>query len=178
MKDGKESEKFFDLEGREVDIEIILTKLDNIRRHIRNVQDSAELLARRLIGKGEISFAINLLANVMEHDQSKYRGVEFDHLHAGEDKELFQVSLKQHWSTNPHHPEYWGDIQEMPRIYLAELVCDLKARSEEFGTNLREYLDGEFSERHKLTPRCKVMMEIKYFVDLLLEKPFKKLAAK
>lgn len=157
----------------EQNIANILSKIDSIQRHINNVQDAANLLARRLIERGEIDFGINLLANVMSHDQSKFKGVEFEHLHAGEDKELFQLALKQHWSSNSHHPEFWGDINNMPRIFLAELVCDLKARSEEFGTDLRAYIKGEFSERHKLTPRCRPMTYINHFLDLLLEKPFK-----
>jgi hypothetical protein len=156
------------------DISVILSKLESIRRHIRNVQDAAELLANRLIQKGETTFAITLLANVMAHDQSKYRGIEFEFLHPGEDKELFNLALKQHWASNPHHPEYWQGIQAMPRIYIAEMIADLKARSEEFGNDLREYIKGEFAERHKLTVRCKPMVHINYFLDLLLEKPFKK----
>jgi uncharacterized protein DUF5662 len=169
------SDKIADFSRKGRDTADILKRIDSIRRHIKNVQDAAELLAHRLIEKGEVDFAINLLANVMVHDQSKYKGIEFQSLNTfEEDKELFALALKQHWSTNQHHPEYWGEISGMPRIYIAEMICDLKARSEEFGTNLREYIKGEFAEKHKLTARCRPMIYINYFLDLLLDKPFKK----
>ncbi|MCL2017368.1 MAG: DUF5662 family protein [Alphaproteobacteria bacterium] len=36
-----------------------------------------------------------------------------------------ELGIMNHKTTNPHHPEYWGDdIADMPEIALAEMCCD------------------------------------------------------
>lgn len=149
--------------------------LRQVMRHIRNVQDNCELLAERLIEQGRAEFARRLLANSLAHDQSKLRGIEWAHLN-GETKKMngdaFKLAHQSHVESNPHHPEYWGGIDEMPAVYIAEMVCDWKARSDEMGTDLREWVKDEASKRYKFTLRGSAYKIIKNFMDLLLDPAF------
>ena len=68
-----------------------------------------------------------------------------------------------------HHPESWDGIKNMPQVYIAEMVCDWKARSSELGTNLREWINEKATKRWGFTARDKVYRDIDRFVNLLLE---------
>ena len=144
-------------------------------RHIRNVQDECELLAERLLEQGKQNLARALLANGMLHDNSKFRGVEWDYLSEeakSKNPEQFKAAVKQHQLTNQHHPEYWGGIDSMPSVYIAEMVCDWKARSGEFGTDLREWVKEKATKRWHFTTKGRVYKEIKEYLDLLLDPRF------
>ena len=144
-------------------------------RHIRNVQDECELLAERLIEQGRSEFARMLVANSMIHDNSKMRGIEWDYLNENTKEEnsvAFKLSVKQHYQSNSHHPEYWGGINKMPEIYIAEMVCDWKARSAEFGTDLRVWVKEKATKRWNFTTQSKVYKTIKGFLDMLLDPKF------
>lgn len=126
-----------------------MTKIRGIARHIRNVEDNCLLLGEKLIERGEIDLGHKLIANGYVHDASKFWGIEWEFMAPGQPTEEEGAKLKlkmavhQHRKTNPHHPEYWSNgILDMPDVYLAEMVCDLKARSEEFGTSLIDYIDN------------------------------------
>lgn len=148
--------------------------IETVHRHIRIVQDACLKLATRLCEEGEEDFARHLIANSLIHDNSKFHGIEWECLTTQEeDRTKLQLAHRQHVTTNPHHPEYWGpDITQMPRLYVAEMVCDWKARSDEFGSDLRTYIVDEAYPRFKIAPTGKVSKWIKYFLDRLLEKPF------
>ena len=75
--------------------------------------------------------------------------------------------------TNRHHPCYWGGIKYMPDVNIAEMTCDWKARANEFGTDLREWIDKHATKKYKFTKKDEVYKKIEKFVNLLLEKPFK-----
>jgi len=148
--------------------------LSALIRHIKLVQDAAQLLSERLIDSGDPDFAIILIANSLNHDRSKFHGIEWDHLIRDETPELLKKALHQHYCTNEHHPEFWGDITDMPRIYIAEMVCDIYARSAEQGTDLRQWIKDVALSKYKITVQSKVYKTIKEFIDLLLEENFKK----
>lgn len=111
----------------------------------------------------------------MLHDNSKFRGGEWEYLNdvtKNSKPELFDAIVKEHCESNPHHPEYWGNIQSMPTVYLAEMVCDWKARSDEFGTDLRIWVKESAAKRWSFSLQGRVYREIKEFLDLLLDKKF------
>jgi len=144
-------------------------------RHIRNVQDECELLSERLIEQGKHSLARALLANGMLHDNSKFRGVEWDYLgEAAKNNhpDQFKAAVQQHTRTNMHHPEYWCGIDNMPGVYMAEMVCDWKARSAEFGTDLREWIKDKATKRWDFTSKGRVYKDLKEYLDLLLDQKF------
>lgn len=157
--------------------EVEQTRLEIIQHHIGHVQADCLRLAKRLDDNGEFELARLLIANSQIHDNSKYRGIEWLYLHDDikqEHPDLFQAALICHQQNNPHHPEYWPDgIADMPKVYIAEMVCDWKARSNEFGTDLKDYIKEKATDRYSFTLKGRVYKDIKYFVDLLLDTPFK-----
>ena len=155
-----------------------IDKLRAIIRHIKNVQDNCILLGESLINNGEIELGKQLIAHGFIHDASKFNGIEFDFIDPVVPKEdivklKFKLAIYQHQKTNPHHVEFWNNgIKEMPSVYLAELVCDFKSRSEEFGTDIREYIKNIALPKWKISKEDLVYKEVIRFVDILCNKPF------
>ena len=154
-----------------------MEKIRAIARHIRNVEDNCLLLGEKLIEAGEVDLGHKLIANGYVHDASKFHGIEFEYLSIGPSNEesaklKLKLAIHHHRKTNPHHVEYWaGGIRDMPEVYLAEMVCDIKSRSEEFGTSLRDWIDSDGVKRWGITKddeNTKVMK----FVNLLCGEPF------
>jgi hypothetical protein len=168
--------------GTKKKIDLSLKKIKGIVGHIRNVQDNCLALGERLIERGEIDLGKNLIANGCIHDVSKFHGIEFEYMAPGIsiDEDVAKLKLKlaihHHRTINPHHVEYWSKgIEEMPRVYLAELICDLKARSEEFGTDLRKYIDEMCNTKWNISKTHRVYLDITDFVNLLCPIPFKEI---
>lgn len=161
------------------EIESTLDKITRITRHIRNVEDNCFLLGTKLISAGEIELGKQLIANSFIHDASKFKGIEFEFMAPGtpcdEDnaKLRLKLAIYNHQKTNPHHVEYWANgVLDMPDVYLAELVCDFKARSEEFGTDLREYIDNKALPKWKISKEHESYAKVMRFVNLLCGEPF------
>jgi len=155
--------------------EIRRKHLQSLLRHIKLVQDATQLLGERMIEKGESEFGRILISNGLLHDNSKLTGIEWQFLLRGESNGNIKWAIEQHWTSNQHHPEFWGGISEMPRIYLAEMVCDCYARSTEQGTDLRKWIKETAAEKFGFSIQGKVYKQIKEFVDLLLDMPFGKI---
>lgn len=149
-------------------------KLDKLIRHISNVQEACQLLGKKLIDKGEIALGIHLVALGFIHDQSKFRGIEWEYLALTEEfNGEAKLAAYHHNHTNLHHPEAWpGGINDMPRLFVAEMTCDWYARSTEFGTDIREWVKEKALDRYNISPQGKVYKWVKEFLDLLLDKPF------
>jgi hypothetical protein len=152
-------------------------KLENLIRHINNVQDATQRLGEYLIENNEEDLGLKLIANGRIHDNSKFKGIEWDYLHADmkeEKPELFKLAAKQHIETNPHHPEYWiGGIKAMHEVYVAEMVCDWYARSIEFGDNVWEWAKDRAAEKYGYSTSSPIYREIKRYLENLLEPAFK-----
>lgn len=164
----------------ENEIQTELAKVRETIRHKMNVLDACILLGERLIEGGEIDLGRQLIANGYDHDISKFAGIEHDFLskYDGEDKSNIKLAAEHHNRTNKHHPEFWDPkdgIKRMPRLYLAELVCDWKARSGEMGLGLVDWIEGDAKRRFNFTKRDAVYIEIMGFVNLLLNKTFEPL---
>lgn len=156
----------------------ILSNLKKIReliRHIRNVQDGAIRIGETCIETGREEFGRNLIANAFKHDQSKFRGLEYECIGCSEidDKTFRLLAIKHHQSTNMHHPEYWGGVDMMPEIYLAEMVCDTYARSVEMGTNLRDWWKDIGTKKYELSKNGKSWKLIRKYIDMVLQEEFK-----
>lgn len=165
-------------EKTEVDPKKVLQdikKLKELTRHIRNVQEGAYRIAEYMIEQGESEFAQTLVANSMIHDQSKFRGIEWDFIGSAncENPDDRHYAINQHQRTNAHHPEFWsGGIHKMPEIYIAEMVCDWYARSVEMGTDLRDWAKNHAPERFGFTLQQNVWKLIKKYVDIILQPTF------
>jgi hypothetical protein len=124
---------------------------------------------------GEKEFGRLLIARVFVHDASKFYGIEWKYLHAGNDvpPEQLELAITQHRETNEHHPEYWGGVNRMPELAVAEMVCDWYARAQEFGTGLRDWIKTHALDRFQIGKGSLQYQWIMKFVDLLLEGPFR-----
>jgi hypothetical protein len=153
----------------------LLDHLNNLVRHIELVREACLLLGQRLIREGRTEFGRILIARGFEHDVSKFFGIEWDYLHAGPDvpEEKLRLAIHQHVRTNSHHPEYWGGIELMPEIAVAEMVCDWYARSQEFGTGLREWIASNAIPKFNIDTSSEHYRWITTFVDMLLTPTFK-----
>jgi hypothetical protein len=161
-----------------LEAEATMKKIRGIVKHIRTVQDNCLYLGEKLIERGEIGVGHALIARGFAHDQSKFFGIEWDHMAPGHTAEEDGAKLKlklavmHHNRTNSHHPEAWGGIHQMPRIAVAEMVSDWKARSEEFGTSLRDWIEQQATKRFSFSEKDRVYKEIHEFVDMICPKPF------
>jgi hypothetical protein len=166
--------------GLKKKIDLALINIDGIFRHIRNVQDNCLLLGKRLIERGQIELGRQLIANGFEHDVSKFYGVEWENMAPGvsnsqeEGSKLkLKMAIQHHRMINRHHVEAWpGGIKCMPDVYLAEFVSDIKSRSEEFGTSLRDWIDEVATKKWGFTKSDDVYRKIMDFAGLVCEKPF------
>ena len=91
---------------------------------------------------------------------------------AGIDEQMHAATF-HHIKNNKHHPEYWDknvttdalsssdrdnpgkqmvDATAMPPTYVASMVADWLAMSEEKGTNARQWADKNINVRWKFTP--------------------------
>ena len=153
-------------------------RLETLLRHIKNVRENTEILGERLIAGGEEQLGRELIANGLIHDNSKLRGIEWLYLHQDvkdKEPELFKAAYEQHVTSplNRHHPEAWvNSIQEMDRLHLAEMICDVKARSSEFGDNIHDWLKDKATKKWKFSLRSLVYRELKDFLDMLVEPKF------
>lgn len=150
-----------------------LKHLEGILRHIHLVQNNAQLLGKRLIENGYKDLGISLIAQSHLHDNTKFHGIEWDYLRVGNEKtKEFKLAMNQHVKTNSHHPEYHGGINKMPETDIAEMVVDWQSRSTEFGTDLRYWFRHKACHRYEISVNSKSYKKIKFFIDMLLEKPF------
>ena len=166
-------------ERKKQQISLELGKVRAILRHIRNVHENCLLLGEKLIERGESLLGRKLIVQGFKHDLSKFLGIEWEQMAPGQNQEQvptaklkLRLAIAYHNSTNDHHPEFWTSIHEMPRLAVAELVCDWKARSEEFGSSLRDYVKERATKRWKFCEKDVIYKTIMEFVDLLCEKPF------
>lgn len=150
--------------------------LDDLIRHITLVRNACVLLGRRLAARGQKVFGRQLIARGHVHDASKFFGTEWNWLHAGPDvpADRLAEAVEQHVETNDHHPEYWGGVNGMPPVAVAEMVCDWYARSQEFGTGLRDWIRDAAVERYAIAPDSQVRKLIDEYVGILLQDSFKR----
>jgi hypothetical protein len=130
-------------------------------------------LGTRLYERGEHDLGRNLISNGFIHDHSKFDGVEWEHLQSRYDP-LFGEAWVHHVKNNPHHPEYWspdGDgIHKMPRLYMAEMVCDWHARATELdGGGLRWWITHQGMPKFHFDWHDEIGKQVADFVELLLE---------
>ncbi len=148
----------------------IYEKLTMVINHIELVRRNCTKLGFILIKSGQPQLGRMLIANGMIHDNSKFNGIEFQHLF--KDDFLLNESIKHHQLSNPHHPEYWGKIQDMPEIYLIEMVCDCAARSAEFGTDINEFFNNVCTKKYDFEMTDEVGVKITKYINLLYNTKF------
>lgn len=136
-------------------------KILSIVRHIENVQGQGILLAERLIDIGELELARRLIQRCFCHDNSKFTSIEYKYL-GSDDKDKLKMAVDHHRAVNSHHPEHHiNGVSDMTDLDLAEMVCDWRARSNEAGTNLRDWIKDCAMERFGFKQQSKCYQKIK-----------------
>ena len=149
-----------------------LEKYEKIIAHIRRVEQNCCTLAKVFINDNKPKFALELIRRGRMHDLSKFELFEFENLWDWEP--AFKTALKHHHINNSHHPEHHEfGVNWMSDMDIAEMVCDMAARSSEFGTDVREFIFGEFAKKHGFSKDDYVGAQITRFLNLLLAPPFK-----
>ena len=120
-----------------------------VEEHKDRVRQFAEWLRGKLpeIFEGVDFDVFNDL--IQEHDDSKFSEEEFEpyarHFYGSKDNDLeFEEAWKHHWMNNEHHPEFWLG-EDMPYIYILEMLCDWGSFSIKSG-NMRELSDFYFNK--------------------------------
>lgn len=86
---------------------------------------------------------------IRDHDESKFSEEEFEpyarkwHLDGIKAPE-YKAAWKHHWMNNEHHPEYWLG-EDMPYIYILEMICDWGSFSIASG-NMKELSEFYFNK--------------------------------
>lgn len=157
-------------------INITLKKLELVQRHKENVIKNCDIVGKKLIESGEIQLGLNLIANSYSHDDCKLKSpFQFEYLFQDKDKEMLKLAVQEHNTTCDHHLNFYEDIHAVPVVKIAEIVCDLAARSSEQGSSLKDYLENIYFPKHGIKKNSNLDKQIKKFVNLLLEEKFKKL---
>ena len=104
---------------------------------------------------------------ITEHDDSKFSEEEFEPYAQkwfGDGKKTFEYeeAWKHHWTHNEHHPEFWLG-EDMPYIYILEMICDWGSFSIASG-DFNELIDFYYSkakddEEKNLSDNTKIIIE-------------------
>lgn len=148
-----------------------LEKVHNLLRHIHNVQANCIHLGEKLITRGEEQIGIRLIRNGLQHDATKFDGIEWELLDLADHPNHY-LAVFEHQKHNRHHPEFHVNIHDMCDVDVAEMVCDWKARSGEFGTGLKEWIEVKATAKWQFKMTDPIGRKIKKYMKLLLDKPF------
>lgn len=158
-----------------------------IENHVSNVYKVYQQI------KGDLKSIITLTddewktleRNILEHDASKYSDEEFEPYRAhfypvdedekNSSKEAFEEAWKHHYSVNPHHWNYWmtnaegnpGNVLEMDKIYLIEMICDWMAMALVKGGTAKSYYE---ENRWKISLHNNTREDLEYLLDCLANK--------
>ena len=145
-----------------------------VLEHKKNVGLFADWLKENL---PEIFFDYGVDPNafddvIREHDESKFSEEEFEPYAQkwfgnGEESLAYEEAWKHHWMNNEHHPEYWLE-EDMPPIYILEMLCDWGSFSIAKG-NLEELSDFYFNKA-KDDPEKNLSDNTKKIIEDILEK--------
>ncbi len=138
-----------------------------IEEHKERVRQFAEWLKENLpelFDNIDIDLFDEMIA---EHDDSKFSEEEFEPYAQkwfGDGKKTleYEEAWKHHWTNNEHHPEFWLG-EDMPYIYILEMICDWGSFSIKSG-NFRELSDFYYNkakddEEKNLSEGTKIIIE-------------------
>lgn len=120
-----------------------------IEEHKANVKKFADWLEEKLPELFD-NIDLDLFHEMInEHDDSKFSEEEFEPYAQkwfGDKKKTpaYEEAWKHHWMNNEHHPEFWLG-EDMPLIYILEMICDWGSFSIKSG-NFRELSDFYYNK--------------------------------
>ena len=104
---------------------------------------------------------------IAEHDDSKFSEEEFEPYAQkwfGDGKKTleYEEAWKHHWTHNEHHPEFWLG-EDMPYIYILEMLCDwgsFSIEKKDFNELIDFYYDkAKDDEEKNLSENTKAIIE-------------------
>ena len=109
---------------------------------------------------------------IKEHDESKFSEEEFEPYAQkwfGDKKKTpeYEEAWKHHYMNNEHHPEYWLG-EDMPYIYILEMICDWGSFSIDKG-DLKELSDFYYNKA-KDDPEKNLSEATKEIIEDILSK--------
>lgn len=109
---------------------------------------------------------------INEHDESKFSEAEFmpyaeKWFNNGGKTLEYEEAWKHHWTHNEHHPEFWLG-EDMPLIYILEMLCDWGSFSIASG-NLRE-LSNFYYDKAKDDEEKNLSENTKNIIEEILDK--------
>ena len=109
---------------------------------------------------------------IKAHDESKFSEEEFEPyaqkwFSDGVKTPEYEEAWKHHWMNNEHHPEYWLG-EDMPYIYILEMLCDWGSFSIDKG-DLRELSDFYYNKA-KDDPEKNLSEKTKTIIEEIIEK--------
>lgn len=109
---------------------------------------------------------------IAEHDESKFSEEEFEPYAQkwfgdGIKTPEYEEAWKHHWMNNEHHPEYWLG-EDMPYIYILEMLCDWGSFSIDKG-DLSELSDFYYNKA-KDDPEKNLSEKTKTIIEEIIEK--------
>lgn len=138
-----------------------------IEEHKDRVKQFAEWLKENLPELFE-SIDLELFDEMIrDHDDSKFSEPEFEPYaqkwFGNKEKTLeYEEAWKHHWTNNEHHPEFWLG-EDMPYIYILEMICDWGSFSIKSGdfTELSKfyYEEAKDDEEKNLSENTKIIIE-------------------
>lgn len=150
-----------------------------IIEHKGRVQQFADWLKENLPELFD-NIDIELFDEMIEaHDESKFSEEEFEpyaQKWCGDKKDSFEYeqAWKHHWTNNEHHPEFWLG-EDIPYIYILEMLCDwgsfsiekndFKELSNFYYTKAKDDEDKNLSDNTK-----EIIEEILTKIDSVLDK--------
>lgn len=153
--------------------------IKDLLSHKKYLFDSVYKIFEYLLENDEEELALNILRRSFSHDFSKLSEKEFNSFAAFKEynanlkdatlsySKEEEVFLKEHWKNNQHHPEYWDDVNDMKEIDIIEMVCDWHARSMEFNTDLREFVEARQNNRFHFNDT--IYSKVTKYVEILLK---------
>jgi hypothetical protein len=145
-------------------------KLSTLIRHIKMVEANCNLISRYTMEK-DPEFAIAIAKRGRTHDLTKFDSLEFENLWKGEKN--FDIAIVHHHTHNRHHPEHFSNgIYGMDLLDLVEMICDVTARSQEFGTDVRIWLLNKAAIKYGYMNDSEMLLKIEYYINILLNQPF------
>lgn len=156
----------------------------SIIKHIKKVETNCYVLAKALADEENRDFFLGLIMRGRLHDVSKFNNYEFEGLNLPNDTLEFQSALRSHHVNNSHHPEHYiiagpaafsglKGISYMSKLDIAEMVCDWVARGQEFGTDVRKWIEEEATKKYGFEMTDGIGLKIEKYLNILLTPKFK-----
>lgn len=128
-----------------------------------------------------------IIRQLLVHDLSKFSAFEtayathnFKGENSQEQKDAFEFAWLHHKHNNPHHPEYWMDVNkggdvtilEMPQHYIAEMVADWIGAGKVYGSDAKEWIPSninKFRFAHRTAEKLAIILNDLYLMRFIYD---------